>query len=87
MKVFDGNPELLAGVNSSAFALDEINGAGRYELSPSLCRSDESLRVLILQPDDVDAFACPSAVVPFENRRIGVGAENRTVYVSKRCAA
>lgn len=88
MRVVESHPELLCGHNSAAFALDELNGAGRYDLWPLLCQSSASYRGGILEHEDYEIFAgCKNLAFPPENRRIGVGAENRVVMIGGRCAA
>jgi hypothetical protein len=86
--VVEGHPALLCGHNSAAMALDELNGAGRYDLWPTFVDSSESYRALVLEHDDYGIFAgCANLTFPAENRVIEITAEDRIVDIQGRCAA
>ena len=86
-RIFMGVPGLPAGVNSTAVNADEFNGAGLDWASPALAQVSESQRVMVLTTEELAVFDCPSMVVGPENRRIGVAEQDRTIRMSKRCAA
>jgi hypothetical protein len=87
LALYGGHPLLPTGLNSTGINEDEYDGPGyNFVVSPVVFDSDISLRLIVLQAAFMEAFECPSSIIPFENRTVTVRHEIRTVTMARRCA-